>query len=84
MARTVKKKKELTLEEKLAEALVPLEEQPYLVPENWCWVKWGDTGEFVAGSGFKNEYQGFTEYEIPFYKVGSLKHSDENGFIYDN
>lgn len=39
MARTVKKKKELTLEEKLAEALVPVEEQPYQVPENWCWTK---------------------------------------------
>lgn len=39
MARTVKKKKELTIEENLAEALVPVEEQPYQVPENWCWTK---------------------------------------------
>ena len=38
MARTVKKKKERTVEEKLAEALVPVEEQPYLVPANWCWT----------------------------------------------
>ena len=41
MARTVKKKEELTIEEKLAEALVPMEEQPYLVPKNWCWVHLG-------------------------------------------
>lgn len=34
-----KKKEELTLEEKLEQALVPVEEQPYEVPENWCWVK---------------------------------------------
>lgn len=33
-----KKKEELTLEEKLEQALVPVEEQPYEVPENWCWV----------------------------------------------
>lgn len=37
MARTAKKEKALTLEEKLAQALVPDVEQPYLVPENWCW-----------------------------------------------
>lgn len=84
MARTAKKEKALTPEEKLTQALVPDVERPYRVPENWCWVKWGNVGEFVAGSGFKNEYQGFTEYEIPFYKVGSLKNSDTHGFIYDN
>ena len=38
MARTVKKKKELTIEEKLAEALVPADEQSNKVPENWCWT----------------------------------------------
>ncbi len=34
-----KKSTELTLEEKLEQALVPVDEQPYEVPENWCWVK---------------------------------------------
>jgi len=34
-------KKKLTIEEKLQAALVPAEEQPYKVPENWCWVKLG-------------------------------------------
>ena len=33
-----RKKEELTLEEKLERALVPVEEQPYEVPVNWCWV----------------------------------------------
>jgi len=33
------KKQELTPEERLAQALVPEEEQPYVVPENWVWVK---------------------------------------------
>ena len=38
MARAAKKQKELTPEEKLAQALVPVEEQPYPIPENWCWT----------------------------------------------
>ncbi len=32
-------KKQLTIEEKLQAALMPAEEQPYKVPENWCWVR---------------------------------------------
>ena len=38
MARGKKKESALTSEEKLVQALVPVEEQPYKVPENWCWV----------------------------------------------
>ena len=63
---------------------VPEAEWPYQVPENWQWVYWGEIGDFISGNGFKNEYQGFTNYDIPFYKVGSLKYSDSNGYIYDN
>ena len=33
-----KKTKELSLEEKLEQILVPVEEQPYEVPGNWCWT----------------------------------------------
>lgn len=73
------KNKGLTVED----ALVPVDEQPYELPNNWTWIKWGSAGEFVAGNGFKNNYQGFTEFEIPFYKVGSLKHSDSVGYLYD-
>lgn len=32
------KKKELSLEEKLEQVLVPVDEQPYEVPDNWCWI----------------------------------------------
>ena len=39
MARGKKKESALTPEEKLAQALVPVEEQPYQVPENWCWMR---------------------------------------------
>lgn len=36
-----KKKTALTIEERLQQALVPAEEQPYAVPENWVWVRLG-------------------------------------------
>lgn len=51
MARGVKKAKAATLtpEEKLAQALVPVEEQPYPVPENWCWVFLGCISEIIMG-----------------------------------
>ena len=39
MARGKKTEKALSPEEKLAQALVPAEEQPYPVPGNWCWCK---------------------------------------------
>lgn len=41
MARA-KKKENLTPEERLQAALVPENEQPYKVPENWCWVRLGE------------------------------------------
>ena len=53
-----KKKKELSLEEKLEQALVPVDEQPYEVPENWnqiylkSVVSLGD-GEKIAGEEHK-------------------------------
>ena len=45
-----KKKQTKTLEELLAEALVPEEEQPYELPENWVWVRLG-----VLDSGAKSQ-----------------------------
>lgn len=49
MTRAAKKEKVLTTEEKLQQALVPVEEQPYKVPENWCWVKLGNASEIIMG-----------------------------------
>lgn len=43
------KKKELTPEEMLQEALVPEEEQPYKVPENWVWVRFGAIIKIKSG-----------------------------------
>ena len=44
-----KKKETLTPEERLQAALVPESEQPYKLPENWCWVKVGTISEVKGG-----------------------------------
>ncbi len=44
-----KKKETLTIEEKLKAALVPEDEHPYEVPENWCWVKIGEITSVIGG-----------------------------------
>jgi len=67
-----KKKEVLTQEEKLEQALVPVEEQPYEVPENWCWTTLGMVSEVVTGntpSKNKLEYYGG---DFPFFKPADL------------
>lgn len=44
-----KKQPELTVEEKLQQALVPEAEQPYKVPDNWCWVRLGNIISVSSG-----------------------------------
>lgn len=53
MARGKKKAADLTPEEKLKQALVPVEEQPYKVPENWCWTRIGYLSTIHRGVSYK-------------------------------
>ena len=48
-----KKKTALTIEERLQQALVPVEEQPYEVPENWVWVRLGNFIDLLRGVSYK-------------------------------
>ena len=75
------KKVEMSLEEKLEKALIPFEEQPYKIPDNWVWTRLGEISKLSGGSGFPEKYQGFLDKNIPFYKVGSLKNIDDNFYI---
>ena len=45
-----KEKKELTLEERLKEALVPEKAWPYQIPENWCWTTIEVINDYVPES----------------------------------
>lgn len=70
MARGVKKAKAATLtpEEKLAQALVPVEAQPYPVPGNWCWVYLPSLCEYMRAGGDKPQNMSNVkteEYQIP-------------------
>lgn len=53
MARGKKVANGLTLEEKLAQALVPVDEQPYKIPENWCWTIIGRLASIHRGVSYK-------------------------------
>ena len=65
-----KKKEELTLEEKLERALVPVEEQPYQVPENWCWTRIREICEFERGITFPASAK---EYELTEENIACLR-----------
>lgn len=72
MARSSKKESVLTLEEKLAQSLIPVWEQPYKVPKNWCWVKFGAVCKFENGFSFKSEK--FTDNSgIPVVRISNIK-----------
>ena len=53
MARGKKKEAALSPAERLQAALVPESEQPYKVPENWCWVRLESLGYTNIGLTYK-------------------------------
>lgn len=75
MARGKKAAKALTLEEKLEQALVPEEEQPYAIPENWCWCRIGNISDMERGITFPasaKEYE-LTETNIPCLRTANIQ-----------
>ena len=63
-----------TAEEKLTAALVPEDEQPYALPENWCWVRLGSVVELYNGDRGKNypSKKDYVENVIPFINAGAI------------
>jgi type I restriction enzyme S subunit len=51
------------------------------VPAHWQVIKLGMISTFKGGAGFPDEYQGQTENEIPFFKVGDIVNSDGSGVM---
>ena len=49
------KKVEISLEEKLEKALIPVEEQPYKIPDNWVWVGLKYISKKIFAGGDKPE-----------------------------
>lgn len=74
-----KKKTALTIEECLQQALVPAEEQPYEVPENWVWT-YISSGFDVTSSKRVHKSDWLSE-GIPFYRTRELVKLSEQGYV---
>lgn len=75
-----KKKETLTPEERLQAALVPESEQPYKVPENWCWVRLGASINLYNGDRGTN-YPSKKDYQssgISFINAGAIVDGELN------
>ena len=67
-----KKKENLTPEERLQAALVAESEQPYNVPENWCWVTQSSIATFLNGRAYKQAELLEDSSNTPILRVGNL------------
>lgn len=67
------KNKELTLEEKLREALISKEEQPYEIPENWEWVKAKTVLKVKNGIAIDSSEYG--KGEIPLIRISNIQNN---------
>lgn len=70
-----KKQIELTIEEKLQNALVPKEEQPYKIPNNWCWTYFKDI--FYIENGYAFKKIDYKKEGIPLVRISNI----ENGIV---
>ena len=64
MAKNIKV--EISLDEKLKKALVPVEEQPYKIPNNWVWTRLGEIVVLDNGENIENE-------ELDYFDVKTLR-----------
>lgn len=77
-----KKQIELTIEEKLQNALVPKEEQPYKIPNNWCWVRLGNITQIKGGkripkgTSLLKENTGYKYIRVTDMKNGTVLNDD--------
>lgn len=67
------KNKELTLEEKLREALIPKEDQPYEIPESWEWVRLENVTSKITDGTHKTPT--YIDDGVPFISVKNIKNN---------
>ena len=65
-------KVEINLEEKLKQALVPVDEQPYTIPSNWVWTRLGNIVTLDNGEIIDNE-------ELDYFDVKTLRRNSDTG-----
>lgn len=74
-----KNKENLTPEERLQAALVPTWEQPYKVPENWCWTRMQEIAQWGSGGTPSRKVPEYYNGDIPWIKTGELN----DDYIFD-
>lgn len=78
-----KKKENLTPEERLQVALVPTWEQPYKVPENWCWTKLSSLSNLISkGTTPKGGKSSYSNKGVKFLRVENI--NDDGTISHDN
>lgn len=65
-------KVEISLEEKLKKALIPVDEQPYAIPSNWVWTRLGNIVTLDNGEIIDNE-------ELDYFDVKTLRRNSDTG-----
>ena len=65
---------------KLEDVLVPVKEQPYGIPGNWCWTSLSSVAEWGAGGTPSRKNSDYYEGNIPWIKTGEL----DDGYIFDS
>ena len=63
---------EISLEEKLKKALVPVDEQPYTIPSNWVWTRLGNICEKISKGTTPRGEDGYTEEGVNFLRVENI------------
>ncbi|WP_233277724.1 restriction endonuclease subunit S [Paenibacillus durus] len=64
------------MEELLKEALVPEEQQPYELPQNWVWVKLENVHDIITGSTPSKKVPQYYGGSFPIIKPGDLDQGD--------
>ena len=72
-------KVEISLEEKLKQALVPVDEQPYTIPSNWVWTRWKEVTEIFSARRVLQE--DWKKEGIPFYRAREIVKLSINGYV---
>lgn len=70
------KSKKVTIED----VIIPIEEQPYVIPENWCWTSLSSVAEWGSGGTPSRKNPDYYEGNIPWIKTGEL----DDGYIFDS
>ena len=69
----------LSLEERLEQALIPNWDEPYKLPNNWCWTKLESIAKWGSGGTPSRKNPEYYIGNIPWIKTGEL----DNAYIYD-